>query len=107
MPASDRLRRWAIILQEFNFDIRYVKGTLHSDIDCLTMAPVDGEIDSYLEDRVLALGAQPSGAPNKVRARIVAVDTATWAEATKKDKEGAEHLARARARTKGYRIFNG
>lgn len=107
MPASARLRRWALILQEFDFEIRYVKGSLHSDVDCLSRAPVDGEVDAYMEGKVLNVRLKaPNGTPEVV-ARAVAIDSASWAEETANDEEGRCHLGKARARTKGYRILNG
>ena len=51
-PNSARLRRWAIVLSEFDFEIVYTKGNLHCDIDCLSRAPVDDPIDPYLENKV-------------------------------------------------------
>lgn len=51
-PTSARLRRWAIILSEFNFNVIYSKGDLHKDIDCLSRAPVDDPVDAYLENRL-------------------------------------------------------
>ena len=47
MPTSARLRRWAIVLSEFDFEIVYTKGKLHQDIDCLSRAPVNNENDAY------------------------------------------------------------
>lgn len=53
MSKNPRLRRWAILLSEFDFSIRYVKGQLHNDVDCLSRAPVDTAEDEYLEGKVL------------------------------------------------------
>lgn len=39
-PLPARLARWAIILQEHDLDIKYIKGTAHRDVDCLSRAPV-------------------------------------------------------------------
>lgn len=52
MPNSPRIRRWALLLSEYNFDVVYTKGTQHGDVDCLSRAPVDNAFDTYLEDRV-------------------------------------------------------
>ena len=52
MPTSARLRRWAIVLSEFDYEIIYTKGDLHKDIDCLSRAPVDDAIDPFLENKV-------------------------------------------------------
>ena len=35
-----RLMRWAILLQEFHFDIEYKSGKHHLDVDCLSRFPV-------------------------------------------------------------------
>lgn len=55
MPNSPRLRRWAILLSEFDFSIQYAKGGLHKDVDCLSRAPVDDAIDPYLDDKFLSI----------------------------------------------------
>lgn len=52
MPNSARLRRWAIILSEFNMNVKYTKGNLHKDVDCLSRAPVNDECDNYLDAKV-------------------------------------------------------
>jgi len=58
-PTSPRLRRWAVLLKEFDYDVVYTKGSLHEDIDCLSRAPVD-DPDSYkLDDKVYALLPAP------------------------------------------------
>lgn len=44
-PLTGRLARWAILLSEFELDIRYQLGTAHNDIDCLSRLPVDDEND--------------------------------------------------------------
>lgn len=50
--SNVRLRRWALILSEFNFEIRYTKGKLHEDVDCLSRAPVNDELDDYIDNKV-------------------------------------------------------
>lgn len=49
MPHSARLRRWSILLSEFDFTIKYIKGSAHQDVDCLSRAPVDDATDPYLD----------------------------------------------------------
>lgn len=56
MPQSSRLRRWALVLSESDFDIVFTNGSLHKDVDCLGRAPVTDEVDPYL-DKILALPA--------------------------------------------------
>ena len=36
MPSHQRVARWALALQDFNFEVRYKKGSLHLDADCLS-----------------------------------------------------------------------
>lgn len=50
-PNSARLRRWALILQEFDFSIVYTKGQLQADVDCLSRAPIDPP-DEAVERRI-------------------------------------------------------
>lgn len=45
---SKRIERWACLLSEYRLDIKYVKGTEHNDVDCLSRAPV-GSPDEGLE----------------------------------------------------------
>lgn len=46
------MKRWAIVLSEFDFKIVYTKGKQHCDVDCLSRAPVDDPTDPYLEEKV-------------------------------------------------------
>lgn len=55
MTNNPRLRRWAILLSEYDFDIRYVKGNQHCDVDCLSRAPVDSAEDHYLGNKILTI----------------------------------------------------
>lgn len=55
MPNSARLRRWAIIISEFDFEIKYTKGGLHKDVDCLSRSPIDDGTDPYLDNKVYAI----------------------------------------------------
>jgi 3-methyladenine DNA glycosylase AlkC/predicted aspartyl protease len=49
LPNNARLRRWALALSEFDFTVKYIKGTQHADADCLSRAPVADEHDNFLE----------------------------------------------------------
>lgn len=51
-PTSARLKRWALILSEYDFVIKYTKGSLHEDVDCLSRAPVNDETDHHLDSKV-------------------------------------------------------
>lgn len=53
-PKSARLKRWKLILSEFDYEIVYTKGQLQTDVDCLSRAPVD-TADRYVENRVFAI----------------------------------------------------
>lgn len=55
MPNSPRLRRWAILLSEYDFEIVYTKGQFHEDVDCLSRAPIGNGSDEYLERRICTI----------------------------------------------------
>lgn len=90
MPTSARLRRWAIVLSEYDFEIIYTKGDLHKDIDCLSRAPVDDATDPYLEHRLYMI--KPAE-PEK------------WQQACKDD-EALEFLGKAEAGQEGFRLVD-
>lgn len=54
VSQNNRLRRWAIVLSEYNFTVIYRKGALHCDVDCLSRAPVCDEDDKFL-DKIFAV----------------------------------------------------
>lgn len=106
MPNSPRLRQWAMLLQEFDFDIKYVSGKLYVDVDCLSRAPVDAVEDGCLDSKVLLVLKSMVNPRDNVNL-AVAIDTKAWAEETQADAEGTLHLAKAKGRTKGYkRLFS-
>lgn len=107
MPNSPKLRRWALILSEFDFDIVYVKGGLHQDADCLSRAPVDDSTDPYLEDKVFSALELSRAIREEVVARVVPTNPSNFARDSEQDDEGKEHYAKARQRKKGYKIFQG
>ena len=47
-PHSPRLRRWQLILSEYDYEVCYRKGSLQCDVDCLSRQPVD-DVDVYTE----------------------------------------------------------
>lgn len=63
-PSSPRLQRWAWVLSEFDFDVKYIKGMLHNDADCLSRA-IGPQVDEYIESKLLI---------------CVPVDTIGWRE---------------------------
>lgn len=58
MSQNSRLRRWALVLSEFDFKIEFRKGTAHCDVDCLSRSPVCDEHEEFLE-RILVLNPLP------------------------------------------------
>lgn len=89
-PASARLRRWAITLSEFDFEIIYTKGNQHCDIDCLSRAPVDDPIDPYLENAVYM---------------ITPFDQLDW-RGSYTDKESLDILQKAFDKEDGFHLQN-
>lgn len=91
MPNSARLRRWAIVLSEYDFEIIYTKGKLHQDVDCLSRAPVDNDLDEFLENCVYAITCP--------------LDPIGWMAAYN-DPESRELFQRAYEKEDGLRIMN-
>jgi len=91
MPQSARLRRWAIILSEFDFEIVYTKGDLHKDIDCLSRAPVDDVVDPYLEQRIYF---------------VMPKSVTDWTNSYD-DSESVDNPRRARRNEDGFSLKNG
>lgn len=55
LPTSQRLHRWAILLAEFDFEVIYTKGSNHLDVDCLSRAPLEEDIDKFVEEKIFHL----------------------------------------------------
>ena len=91
MPNSARLRRWAIVLSEYDFEIIYTKGELHQDIDCLSRAPVDDATDSLLERSVYTV--------------TTPMDTADWISSYS-DSQSRELFQKAYDREDKLRLIN-
>jgi transposase InsO family protein/transposase-like protein len=66
ISQNSRLRRWSIVLSEYNFTIVYRKGSLHCDVDCLSRAPVCDEGDEFL-DKILNINGRPDLLPQPLR----------------------------------------
>lgn len=111
MPKSARLHRWQLILSEYDFTIRYIKGGLHIDVDCLSRAPLNEKVDNYLDDKLVAAIRNPTPVANynidNSNIAVTARDTQEWKQATQNDPEAQAHLVKARCRQKGYKIHNG
>ena len=48
---NSRLRKWAIILEEFDFEIIHKKGKNHLDADCLSRYFTDEEINNVTKEK--------------------------------------------------------
>jgi hypothetical protein len=92
-PLNDRLRRWAIVLSEFDLHIKYTKGGLHRDVDCLSRAPVNNEDDDFMEDKVYRV--------------FVPDDEKSWVLDYEDNEEAQKLLDKARFATDGYKTING
>lgn len=101
-PSSARLHRWAIVISEYDFSIKYISGKKHSDVDCLSRCPVDEAYDRYVQDKVLLTfeTVSPVG-------MVVPIDIQKWKGLSQTDPEAQPHYAKAKARDKGYRTLNG
>lgn len=95
IPQSARLRRWAILLSEFDFEIVYTKGDLHKDIDCLSRAPVNDENDE--NDELL---------DDKIYAIITPKVTRSWIDAYELSNEDKEIHEEAKAGLNDYKIID-
>lgn len=51
-PMSPQLARWAIMLNEYDLTIEYVKGKLHADVDCLSRNAIN-EHDHITERAII------------------------------------------------------
>eukprot|EP00111_Clytia_hemisphaerica_P016400 TCONS_00048555-protein len=46
--VSGRLSRWAVLLQQYTFEIRYKKGAKHSDADAMSRAPIQPVSEAFV-----------------------------------------------------------
>lgn len=88
-PQSARLKRWAIVLSEFDYKIRYTKGDLHQDVDCLSRAPVEDN-DEFLEAKVYAI--------------YVPKEPDSWSNEYTRDEESLRILAKTLNEEAGYKF---
>lgn len=52
---SARVRRWQILLSEFDSQVSYMKGSLHVDVDCLSRAPIQDSNDYLLDSKICTI----------------------------------------------------
>jgi hypothetical protein len=90
-PTSARLKRCAIILQEFDHEIVFTKGQLQADVDCFSRAPIDPP-DQFIDHRIFHI-AMP-------------LNIQDWA-ATHSDEESLEFLELAKQNQRGFTLVHG
>lgn len=90
-PTSARLRRWALILQEFDYNIVYTRGQLQADVDCFSRAPIDPP-DEMVERRIFHV-AMP-------------IQLNEWIDAYA-DEQSQRFLEAARTGNGGFELKNG
>lgn len=106
-PKSARLHRWQLILSEYEFTIEYIRGGLHKDVDCLSRAPQNEEIDEYLDDKVFVATNDTAAIKPNRGVSLTPIDPQEWKRATQADEKAQIHYAKARQRQKGYKIHQG
>lgn len=107
---SPRLHRWALLLSEFDFQIKYVKGNLRKDVDCLSRAPVNDDNDKYIQEALMAINIDKHLdhlKPMKVIAIANPIDAREWKQLIEQDEEAKPHIEKAKKRVKGYNLYNG
>lgn len=60
---NSRLRRCTLALSEYDFTVKYVKGTANCDVNCLSRAPVMGEHDLYMSSILSSMPQQAIAEP--------------------------------------------
>lgn len=101
---SPKLQRWALLLSEYDFEIYHVKGSLHSDVDCLSRAPVDQYVEPYLDEKIATILTKPMIPSVNM---IVPLDTSNWKQLLERDEVAKVHYEKARRRQKGYKMMHG
>lgn len=90
---SRRIAQWAIILSEYDIHIKYVNGSQHVDVDCLSRAPVarsDEIDDKYVYPCLLILPANISD----------------WTRESQEDEEISDMIGKFEAGDPKYKMVN-
>lgn len=103
--TNSRLNRWRWILQEFDFEVIYTKGTMHSDVDCLSRSPINDEIDDFLDDRVMTTYC--TAAAVGLATQATPVNRNEWREIQNTDEEAKKFATKAKHRRDGYKYVEG
>lgn len=90
-------------MSECDFEIVYVKGSSHNDVDCLSRAPVDQYVEPYLDEKIATITRLP---PNHSVNPIVPLEIEKWKKLLNEDEAAKDHYARARRREVGYRLLH-
>jgi len=103
--ANSKLNRWKW-MQEFDFEVIHTKGAMHSDVDCLSKAPIPDELDDFLDDKLLTTYLkQFAAARNPVLVSPLAKDE--WRVALANDDEAKQLETKAKHRRDGFKKVDG
>jgi hypothetical protein len=103
--SSARLNRWRLVLQEFQFDVVYTRGSMHSDVDCLSRAPIADEVDDLLDNKILAVFRRTQHVGATVL--VIPIDHDSWREALVEDEEAKQFMTKAKHRRDGFKLHQG
>lgn len=81
-PKSERLKRWALYLSSFNFIIKYIKGGLHKDVDCISRKPLVEPDDEFADSYALNINVNTN---NNICSLLMPQNTESWLDALNED----------------------
>lgn len=96
-PKNERLKRWSTIIRSFDFSIKYIKGGLHRDVDCISRAPVDEIPDGYIDHFPVSANAIKTVATLAVPSQL-----GDWLKALDEDEETPRLLELAENKKEGF-----